>query len=172
VARIESPGIPPRLAENPSRVAPTIVPATPLEAPPSSEQSEARPVAQAGRTPFPHMAFMHIVLESRPDPKNFAMVPGVVPATAAALTTSFYDASIGATTPDSGPDGLQQKLTNLINTKRAYKDVGKNLAVSLVDLSGANKFFPQIRGNQRPCEFLRRQCQQDHWSAGCLSVAG
>jgi hypothetical protein len=92
------------------------------------------------------MAFTHILLERRRDPKGFAMVPGVVPATPAALTTSFYDAIIGATTADSGPDGLQQKLTNLINTKRAYQDVGKNLAVSLVDLSGANKFFPKYAG--------------------------
>lgn len=146
--RIESPGIPPRLAENTSSVVPTMVPATPLEAPPSSEQSEASPtpIAQVGGTPLPHMAFTHILLESRADPTGLAMVPGVVPATPAALNTSFYDATVAGTTPDSGPDGLQQKLTNLINTKRAYKDVGKNLAVSLVDLSGANKFLPKYAG--------------------------
>lgn len=144
---IESPGIPRRVGESMSSVVPTIVPATPLAAPVSSEQRDTwPPVAQVGETPLPHMAFMHILLETRPEPASLAIVPGVVPATPAALTTSFYDATIAGTTFDSEPDGLQQRLTNLINTKRAYKDVEKNLAVSLVDLSGANKFFPKYAG--------------------------
>jgi hypothetical protein len=70
------------------------------------------------------MAFKRILLEHM-DPATSAVVPGVVPATPAALTTPFYDATLLGTTPDPGPDGLQQALTNLINSKPAYKNVGK-----------------------------------------------
>jgi monoamine oxidase len=93
-------------------------------------------------TPPAHMAFDHILLESL-DLTTSAMVPGVVPATPAALTTPFFDASVAGTIPDPT---LQQALTSLINSKRAYKNAGKNIAVSLVDLSGANKRSPKYAG--------------------------
>jgi hypothetical protein len=99
-------------------------------------------VGGGGGTPVAHMAFDHILLESV-DPVTSAMVPGVVPTTPAALTTAFYNADVAGTTPDAT---LQQALTSLINSKPAYKNAGRNFAVSLVDLSGANKFAPKYAG--------------------------
>jgi hypothetical protein len=89
-----------------------------------------------------HMAFAHILLESL-NPATSAMAPGVVPATPSALTTPFFDASVAGITPDPT---LQQALTNLINSKPAYKNAGRNIAISLVDLSGANKRSPKYAG--------------------------
>jgi monoamine oxidase len=146
--RIESPGIPPRMAENAPADVPIMNFATPLDAPPSSEESEELPTSEeeTSSKPLAHMAFKHILLESSTDPTGLTMVPGVVPATPAALTTPFYDAAVAGTTPDSTSGGLQEKLTNLLNGTPAYKKVGKNLAVALVDLSGANKFAPKYAG--------------------------
>lgn len=89
-----------------------------------------------------HMAFNHILLESV-DQVTSAMVPGVVTATPSALTTPFYNADMVGTTPDAT---LQQALMTLINSKPAYKNAAKNLAISLVDLSGPNKFSPKYAG--------------------------
>jgi hypothetical protein len=146
--RIESPPIPPTMAENTPNVVPTLNYATPLDAPPSTQEAEGspQPIAQESETPLAHMAFQHILLESLPDQTSLATVPGVVTATPAALTTPFYDAAAAGTTPDSAPGGLQRKLTDLINATPAYKKVGTNLAVALVDLSGANKFAPKYAG--------------------------
>jgi hypothetical protein len=136
------------MAENTPNVVPTLNYATPLDAPPSTQEAEGspQPIAQESETPLAHMAFQHILLESLPDQTSLATVPGVVTATPAALTTPFYDAAAAGTTPDSAPGGLQRKLTDLINATPAYKKVGTNLAVALVDLSGANKFAPKYAG--------------------------
>jgi hypothetical protein len=93
-------------------------------------------------TPLAHMAFDHILLESL-DSAASAMVPGVVPASPSMLTTPFYNADVVGTVPDPT---LQQALTSLINSTPAYKNAGKNIAISLVDLSGANKLSPKYAG--------------------------
>jgi hypothetical protein len=95
-----------------------------------------------GGGPLAHMAFKHILLETL-DPATSALVPGVVPATPTALTTPFYNATAAGTKPDAT---LQAALTSLIESKQAYKSAGTNLAVSLVDLSGANKSAPKYAG--------------------------
>lgn len=97
--------------------------------------------AETGTT-LGHMAFAHILLETW-NPNTSAMVPGVVPATPSALTTPFFDAAKVGTNPD---ENLQQALTSLIDRKSAYKRAGKNIAISLVDLSGANKRSPRYAG--------------------------
>ena len=105
--------------------------------------AEFSPALEAEDRPGPaHMAFSHILLESL-DPATGVMLPGVVPATPAALTTPFYDAAAKGTQPDPT---LQQALTSLIAGKAAYKSAGTNLAVALVDLSGANKAAPKYAG--------------------------
>jgi hypothetical protein len=91
----------------------------------------------------PHMAFKPILLESL-DPATNAMIPGVVPATPDVLATPFFNAKTAGVTRDPT---LQPLLTSLINNNPAYKNAGKNLAVALVDLSGANKFAPKHAGH-------------------------
>ena len=95
--------------------------------------------------PMAHMAFEHKVLESL-DPSTTAMVPGAVPATPSLLATPFYNADQSGVTPDSA---LQQQVNTLMQ-KPAYKNAGKDIAVALVDLSGAHKWAPRFAGfNER-----------------------
>jgi hypothetical protein len=106
----------------------------------------AAPGGAAAQQPagsLPHMAFQHILLE-RLDPTVGGMVPGVVPADPSALTTPFFDARTAGVTPDAS---LQGRLTALIHGKSVYKQAGKNLAVGLVDLSGAGKLAPRYAGH-------------------------
>ena len=113
----------------------------------AQSDQQAGPSSAGVATPLAHMAFQHILLEHLDTATSaFALVPSVVPAVPAALTTPFYDAAVSGTKPDTAPHGLQEKLTNLIDSTRKYKNVGRNLAVSLVDLSGANKFSPKYAG--------------------------
>jgi hypothetical protein len=103
----------------------------------------ASAIAEQATSSHPHMAFKHILLE-RLDAAVGGMVPGVVPAEPSALTTPFLDARSTGVTADPG---LQGRLTALINGKPLYKTAGKNLAVALVDLSGANKLAPKYAGH-------------------------
>lgn len=111
--------------------------------------TSATPAGGAGTTTpapgttLPHMAFKPILLE-RLDPATNTMVPGVVPATPDALATPFFNAKTVGVARDPT---LQPLLTGLINSKPAYKNAGTNLAVALVDLSGANKFQPKYAGH-------------------------
>ena len=97
----------------------------------------------ASTPPLAHMAFEHILLETI-DPATLATVQGVVRAEPSALVTPFYDANAVGTTPDTT---LQQALTTLIDTTPAYKNARRDFAVSLVDLSGSNKFTPKYAGH-------------------------
>lgn len=122
---------------------PAAAPAPPAPPAGGAGATEAeQPAGAGGAAPLAHMAFSHILPESL-DPATSALVPGVVPATPATLTTPFYNADVAGVTPDPT---LQQALTTVLGSKPSYRNAGTNLAVSLVDLSGANKFAPKYAG--------------------------
>jgi len=99
--------------------------------------------ARLGFISFPHVLLEHL------DASGTAIAPGTVPATPDQLKTSFYDASQNLTAKDTA---LQQKLGQILG-KRAYRSALSNIAVSVVDLSGARKFQPAYAGHNDRLNF-------------------
>jgi hypothetical protein len=90
----------------------------------------------------------HVLLEHL-DKATSSMFTEAVPATPAELTNNFYDAALPGTFKDAG---LQTLLTAILN-KPAFRRVRSSLAISLVDLSGANKFAPKYAGHNDRSNF-------------------
>ena len=83
--------------------------------------------------------FQHVLLDHF---DSGSVVSGTVPATPTTQATPFYDATLPGTRSDTT---LQGKLDSLLNEAR-FRSLKKRIGVSLVDLTGANKFAPKYAG--------------------------
>jgi len=99
-------------------------------------QRERETPKQEGFLGFEHVLPDHL------NSAGTAVAGGVVAAEPANLTTTFYDATSAGTTEDAT---LGPKLKTVLSQTK-YARLGTNIAVSVVDLSGANKFKPKYAG--------------------------
>lgn len=121
-----------------------------LPDPAPAMEAERREAATPPRNPpRAHPRFDHVLREIHLGP-NDLMPPGSVPATPARLNTPFYDAAVVGSHPDRP---LQGALDGVISTNVAYRNAGSNLAVALVDLSGANRSSPKYAGHNDLANF-------------------
>ena len=83
----------------------------------------------------------HVLLEHLDRP-TVSIVRETVPATPAELANNFYNAESPGVVVDAG---LQPQLMAVLN-QPAFSSALRNIAVSVVDLSGANKLAPKYAG--------------------------
>ena len=88
------------------------------------------------------VSFSHVLPEHF-DAGTSSVVSGVVAAKPAELKTTFFDADAAGRSEDAA---LQTAVDQLINGDAQYKRAKSNLAIALVDLSGAKKFAPTYAG--------------------------
>ena len=85
--------------------------------------------------------FQHVLLDHF-DSASGSVVAGTVPATPTTQASAFYDATLPGTRSDLA---LQGDLDLLLNEAR-FRKLKKKIGVSLIDLTGANKFAPKYAG--------------------------